>query len=173
MDVVVTREEMARLLPVAGRYRVRIEAVTAIPEDAPEEIDLLLRVVPAGAAPSVIRDRFRIRGDAWESLTGMRRLLELLSFAGVRVIPDTPLDLRVLRGLELLVEIKRAPGPSGFPYVWVVGYHRPAAQLGMSCESRNAVRCTASAPARAGTREDGHRRSTPSAPTETERRCGR
>lgn len=166
MYVEVTREEMARLLPAAGRYRVRIEEARGIPEDWPEEIELLLRVVPPRPCPREIRDRFRIRGHAWESLTGMRRLLQLLSLAGERVLPDTPMELGALLGLELLIDVKREAGASGFPYVCVVGYHRPAAQLGVSSESRNAIRRTVSAPARAGTRENGQR--CPSAANRTE-----
>jgi hypothetical protein len=173
MHVIVSRDEMALLLPAAGRYRVRIEEARGIPEDWPQEIELLLRVVPPRPSPPVIRDRFRIRGHAWESLTGMRRLLQMLSFAGVRVVPDTPMDLRVLLGLELLVDIKREPGAWGFPYVCVVGYHKPAAQFRTPCESRNAIRCTVSEPAREGTREDGNRPSGASVPTEADRGSSR
>jgi len=139
MHVVVTREELARVLPAAGRYRVRIAEVGGIPEDVPEEIELLLRVLQPSGGPRVFRDRFRIRGHAWESLRGMGRLLHLLSCAGVQVRPETPMDLRSLVGLELLVDIKREAGSAGFPYVAVVDYHRPARRFPMSCQSRNAV----------------------------------
>ena len=123
--IVVTREELAACLPRAGRYRVRIRTVRAIPSERPVDIELLLAVMAPRPLPTLIRDRFPIRDAPPESLAGMHRLLQLLHFAGVRVVPDTPLDLRALLGLELLVDVRREPGPSGFPYARVVGYSKP------------------------------------------------
>jgi len=123
--IVVTREELAACLPRSGRYRVRIRTVRAIPSERPVDIELLLAVMAPPPLPTLIRDRFPIRDTPPESLAGMHRLLQLLHLAGVRVVPDTPLDLRALLGLELLVDVRREPGPSGFPYARVVGYSKP------------------------------------------------
>lgn len=136
MRIVVTREELAACLPRAGRYRVCIRAVTPIPAERPVEIELLLAVVAPPPLPTLIHDRFPIRGAPLplrplgyggqaESLTGMHRLLELLHLAGVRVMADTPLDLGALLGLELLADVRREPGASGFPYARVVAYSKP------------------------------------------------
>lgn len=125
MRIVVTREELAACLPRAGRYRVRIRSVTAIPAERPVDVELLLAVVAPPPLPTLISDRFPIRDSPPESLAGMHRLLQLLHLAGVRIIPDAPLDLRVLLGLELLVDVRREPGPSGFPYARVIGYSKP------------------------------------------------
>lgn len=125
MRIVVTREELAACLPRAGRYRVRIQSVTPIPAERPVDIQLLLAVLDPTPLPTLIQDRFPIRDAPPESLAGMHRLLQLLHLAGVRVLPDTPLDLRALLGLELLVDVRREPGPSGFPYARVVGYAKP------------------------------------------------
>lgn len=123
--IVLTRQEIADCLPRAGRYLARIEAVAPIPPEGPLEIDLLLKVIPPPPLPTVIRDRFRIRGDPRESLAGMHRLLHLFHLAGVRVVAETPLDLRALLGQKLLVDVRQEPGPAGFPYAAVVGYARP------------------------------------------------
>jgi hypothetical protein len=158
MYVVISREELALLLPAAGRYRVRIEEARGIPEECPQEIELLLRGVGPRPCPAVIRDRFRIRGHAWESLTGMARLLQLFGFAGVGVIPDTPMALGSLVGLELLVDIKRDAGSAGYPYVCVVGYHRPAS--GSLCnlfKSCNAIGSSGVERGRRGRERDGGR----------------
>ena len=125
MRIVVTPEELAACLPRAGRYRVRIRTVRPIPAERPIEIELLLGVMAPPPLPTLIRDRFPIRDAPPESLAGMHRLLQLLHLAGVPVVPDTPLDLRALLGLELLVDVRREPGPSGFPYARVVGYSKP------------------------------------------------
>lgn len=125
MHIVLTRQEIADCLPRAGRYLVRIQAVTPIPPERPREIDLLLNVIPPPPLPTVIRDRFRIRGDPRESLAGMHRLLQLFHLAGARVVAETPLDLRALLGMELLVDVRREPGSAGFPYATVVGYDKP------------------------------------------------
>jgi hypothetical protein len=140
--IVLTRQEIADCLPRAGRYLARIEAVSSIPPERPLEIDLLLRVIPPPPLPTVIHDRFRIRGDPRESLAGMHCLLRLLHLAGVRVVPETPLDLDALLGLTVLVDVRREPGPAGFPFATVVGYDKPwmpwrgampAAQVDRSC----------------------------------------
>lgn len=125
MRIVVTREELAACLPRSGRYRVRIRSVTPIPAERPVDIELLLAVLDPPSLAAFIQDRFPIRDAPPESLAGMHRLLQLLHLAGVRVLPDTPLDLRVLLGLELLADVRREPGPSGFPYARVIGYAKP------------------------------------------------
>ena len=131
MHIVLTQRELADCLPPAGRYRVRIEAARGIPAERPLEIELLLKVLPPPPLPAVIRDRFRIRGRPCESLAGMHRLLQLFHLAGVRVVAETPLELRELLGLELLADVRREPGPGGFPYAKVDGYARP--WKGASC----------------------------------------
>ena len=125
MHIVVTRRELANCLPPAGRYRVRIQAVMPIPADGPEEIELRMQVVPPPPLPTVLRDRFRIRGAPPGGVDEMRRLLHLFHLAGVHVAADTRLDLDALLGLDLLADVRREPGPSGFPYAAVVGYAKP------------------------------------------------
>ncbi len=125
MHIVLTRRELVDCLPPAGRYRVRIQAVTPLPAHQPQEIELRMEVVPPPSLPSVLRDRFRIRGAPPGVLDGMRRLLHLLHLAGVRIEADTPMDLTALLGLELLADVRREPGPSGFPYATVVDYAKP------------------------------------------------
>lgn len=121
----MTRGELATCLPRAGWYRVRIRSVTPIPSPRPVHIELVLAAVPPPPLPTLIRDRFPIRDSLPESLDGMHRLLQLLHIAGARIVPDIPLYLPALLGLELLVVVRRGPGPCGFPYAAVIGYAKP------------------------------------------------
>ncbi len=129
MRIRFREEELARVLPAEGRYLARIEHIVVEPLiGLPEAIELALRIDEPLGLPGVIRDKMCIRGARPEHdrATDMRRLLDLLHAAELELRPDIEIELDVLLGMQVLVDVRRATAAAGYPFSRIVTYSSPA-----------------------------------------------
>lgn len=125
-----TADEIGCVMPAPGRYLASVQSVQGLPQEVqPVRICIHLQILHPVSPQRLLLDVIPLRDPQTgplERLAGTRRLLDLLALAGVEVQPDTPVDLGVIVGIHVLVDVGEPPGGAGYPSSTIVSYAAPA-----------------------------------------------